>query len=136
MGSEQFRYIKSEFNPADALARGIEAGDLQIMPGPPFLRLPETEWPQFQDNEQSPHQVRVGTSKDMTTTTKQTQVDKRGKLTREFHSTSAPAGKENSPISFVTCCKDALHSKRSAESWLTYIVLMKLQDAEPNQEAP
>lgn len=46
--------------PADALAGGIVAGDLKSwMLGPPFLRLPETEWSLFQDHEQSPHQERA-----------------------------------------------------------------------------
>ena len=98
VGSEQFRYIKSKYNPADALTRGIAAGDLESwMSGPPFLKLPENEWPQFQDDEQSPVQERVDTSKEMKTTAKQTQSDKRDVRTREFHATCVPEGKENNP---------------------------------------
>jgi len=65
VGSEQFCYIKSKYNPADALTRGIAASDLESwMSGPPFLRFPETKRSQFEDDEQSPHQERVDTNED------------------------------------------------------------------------
>ena len=72
VGSEQFRYIKSKYNPADALTRGIAPGDLKSwMSGPPFLKLPETEWPQFQDDGQSPYKEREDGLKEMKTTPKE-----------------------------------------------------------------
>ena len=46
---ENFTYIKSKSNPADALTRGIKADQLKSwMEGPSFLKQPETEWPDFQ----------------------------------------------------------------------------------------
>ena len=99
VGSEQFRYIKTKYNPADALTRGIAPGELKAwMTGPPFLKLPETEWPQFQEDDQSPHQGRADTSKEMKTAMKYKQVDNRDKNNREFHAASVPEEKEDNPI--------------------------------------
>ena len=99
VGSEQFRYIKSKYNPADALTRGNAPAELEAwMSGPPFLKFPETEWPQFQEDDQGPHQERADTSKEMKTAVKHKQVDNRGKNNREFHATSVPEEKEDNPI--------------------------------------
>lgn len=47
---ENFAYIKSKRNPADALTRGISASQLmKWMEGPTFLKIPENEWPVFQE---------------------------------------------------------------------------------------
>jgi hypothetical protein len=47
---ENFTYIKSKSNPADALTREINADQLKNwMEGPSFLKLPENEWPDFQE---------------------------------------------------------------------------------------
>ena len=97
VGSEQFRYIRSKYNPADALTRGIAPADLQSwMSGPPFLNLPETEWPQFQDDDQSPYKEREDALKEMKTTPKQ--VDKGKENTRDVHATSVSEGKEGNSV--------------------------------------
>ncbi len=99
VGSEQFHYIKSKYNPADALTRGIAPEDLESwMSGPAFLKLPETEWPQFQDNHQARQQERADTSKEIKAVMKQKQVDKTIGTTGEFYATSVPAVKEDNPI--------------------------------------
>ena len=49
VGSEHFCSIKSKYNPADALTMEMTLGDLEgWRSGPSFLKLSETEWPQFQ----------------------------------------------------------------------------------------
>ena len=97
MGSEKFRSIKSKYNPADALNRGNELGDLESwMSGPPFLRLPETEWPQFRDDDQRPQKEREDALKEIKTTPKQ--VYKGEDETKEVHATSASEGKEDNYI--------------------------------------
>ena len=68
------------------------------MSGPPFLKLPETEWPQFQEGDQSPHQERADTSKEMKTAIKHKQVDNRDKNNREFHAASIPEENGDNPI--------------------------------------
>ena len=94
VGSEQFCYIKSKYSPADALTRGTAPGDLESwMTGPPFLRLPETKWPQFQDDGQSPHKEREDALKERKTSPKQ--VDKGEDKTREMYATSVSEGKED-----------------------------------------
>ena len=45
VGSEDFRYIPSNENPADALTRGLDSERLKDwLTGPSFLKLPEAEW--------------------------------------------------------------------------------------------
>ena len=54
VGTEDFRYIRSGSNPADALTRGIEPECLaDWLEGPSFLKLPESDWPQFQEDAQT-----------------------------------------------------------------------------------
>ena len=128
VGSEQFRYIKSKYNPADAPTREIAPGELEAwMSGPPFLKFPETEWPQFQEDDQSPHQERADTSKEMKTAMKHKQVDNREKITESF---MPPLflKKRRTTLSSATYCNDAPHSQRFAESMLMCIVSLKLQD--------
>ena len=49
VGVEDFRYIRSKFNPADILTRGIEPSQLEDwIKGPSFLQLPEGQWPKFE----------------------------------------------------------------------------------------
>ena len=46
-----FRHIRSDCNPADVLTRGAPPEELKSwMEGPPFLWLPEEEWPNFEEN--------------------------------------------------------------------------------------
>ena len=46
---EDFQYIRSKFNPADILTRGIEPSQLEDwIKGPSFLQLPEGQWPKFE----------------------------------------------------------------------------------------
>ena len=53
IGADQFHYIKSNNNPADALTRGIHLNHLmKWAEGPSFLELPEEKWPNFQDHTQ------------------------------------------------------------------------------------
>lgn len=50
MEIENFTYIKSQDNPADALTRGIHPDQFtKWLEGPSFLKLTENEWPNFQD---------------------------------------------------------------------------------------
>ena len=52
--TEDFRYIRSGSNPADALTGGIEPECLaDWLEGPSFLKLPESDWPQFQEDAQT-----------------------------------------------------------------------------------
>ena len=91
VGSEQFRYIKSKYNPADALTRGIAPGDLESWnSGPSFLHLRETEWPKFEYEVQN--QGRKETVKEMKAATKWHDNS------REFHAASAHEEKEDHPI--------------------------------------
>ena len=91
VGSEQFRYIKSKYNPADALTRGIAPGDLESwILGPLFLKLPETEWPKFEDEVQN--QGRKEALKEMKAATKWHDN------IREFHAASVHKEKEDNPI--------------------------------------
>ena len=54
IGADQVRYIKSNYNPADALTRGIHLNHLmKWSEGPSFLQLPEESWPSFQDHTQA-----------------------------------------------------------------------------------
>ena len=56
VGVDDFHYIRSKSNPADALTRGIEPEQLSDwMEGPAFLRLPESQWPVFKDDIKSPN---------------------------------------------------------------------------------
>ena len=71
------------------------------MLGPSFLRLPETEWPQFQDDDQISRQERRHTLKEMKTVTKHQQVGKRHKITGETHAVYIPEGKADNNI---FCC--------------------------------
>ena len=49
--TQAFQYIKSDCNPADVLTKGTPPEELKSwMEGPPFLRLPEEEWPKFEEN--------------------------------------------------------------------------------------
>ena len=97
VGSEQFRYIKSKYNPADALTRGIAPGDLESwMRRPSFLKLPETKWPQFQDDDQNPNKEREVALKERKTSPKQ--VEKGADKTREVHATSVSEGKDDNSI--------------------------------------
>ena len=51
IGSEACKYIRSDHNLADVLTRGISPEKLKTWSeGPPFLKLPEPEWPKFQEN--------------------------------------------------------------------------------------
>ncbi|XP_068735176.1 uncharacterized protein [Montipora capricornis] len=49
VGVEDFRYIRSKFNPADILTGGIEPSQLEDwIKGPSFLQLPEGQWSNFE----------------------------------------------------------------------------------------
>ena len=67
------------------------------MTGPPFLKLPETKWPQFQDDDQNPNKERKDALKERKTSPKQ--VDKGEDKIREVHATSVSEGKEDNSIS-------------------------------------
>ncbi len=55
VGTNDFHYIRSSFNPADGLTRGIELEQLKgWLTGPLFLKTPEPEWPQFKEDDQKP----------------------------------------------------------------------------------
>ena len=48
---EEFHFVKSSHNPADALTKGIAPKALEDwLKGPKFLRKPEEEWPAFKDS--------------------------------------------------------------------------------------
>ena len=48
---QEFSYIRSEHNPADALTKGILPEQLEKWSqGPQFLRKPQEEWPKFEEN--------------------------------------------------------------------------------------
>ena len=48
---QEFSYIKSEHNPADALTKGILPEQLEKWSqGPQLLRKPQEEWPKFEEN--------------------------------------------------------------------------------------
>lgn len=66
------------------------------MSGPPFLKLPETEWPQFQDDDQSPYKEREDALKETKITPKQ--FDKGKENTKDVHATSVSYGKEGNSI--------------------------------------
>ena len=66
------------------------------MSGPPFLKLPETECPQFQGDDQSSYKEREDALTEMKTTPKQ--VDKGKENIRDIHATSVSEGKEGNYI--------------------------------------
>lgn len=93
VGSEQLPYFKSKYNPADALARGIAPGDLESwISRPSFLKLPETEWPKHEDEDQNHRQDRKETLKEMKAATKWHDNSK------EFHAASVHEEKEDNPF--------------------------------------
>ena len=48
---QEFSYIRSEHNPADALTKGIPPEQLEKWSqGPQFFRKPQEEWPKFEEN--------------------------------------------------------------------------------------
>ncbi|KAK3730657.1 hypothetical protein QZH41_007940 [Actinostola sp. cb2023] len=54
VGVENFHYVRSKSNPADALTRGIGPEQLaDWMEGPSFLKLPESQWPEFESDIQT-----------------------------------------------------------------------------------
>ena len=56
VGTNDFHYIRSSFNPADGLTRGIDLVQLEEwLTGPLFLTTPESEWPQFKEDNQKPN---------------------------------------------------------------------------------
>lgn len=55
-------------------------------------KLPETEWPKFEDEDQNPHQDRKETLKEMKAATKWHDNS------REFHAASVYKEKEDNPI--------------------------------------
>ena len=121
VGPEQFRYIKSKCNPADAPTRGIAPGDLKSwMSGPPFLKLPETEWPQFQDDDQSPYKEREDALKERLHRNKLT----RGKKTLKTFMPHPSHREGRATPSFAIYWKDVQRSQRYAES----ILLLNVQD--------
>ena len=51
MGSEACKYIRTDHYPADVLTREILPEKLKTWSeGPPSLKRPEPEWPEFQEN--------------------------------------------------------------------------------------
>lgn len=103
VGTEEFCYIRSKFNPADVLTRGIAPGDLgSWMSGPSFLKLPESEWPSFQDKVQRSHQERKDTLREMKPV-KLKQINKGDENAREFHATTVPQKetKDNPVFSYL-----------------------------------
>ena len=62
--TQVFKYIQSQYNPADALTRGIPENQLENwMNGPSFLKQPEKDWPTFE--EPSPKENDVDAEKEM-----------------------------------------------------------------------
>ena len=50
VGSQDFRYVRSSDNPADALTRGLDPKHLtDWLNGPSFLKSPEADWPQWEN---------------------------------------------------------------------------------------
>ena len=48
---QEFSYIRSDHNPADALTKGILPEQLEKWSqGPQFLKKPQEEWPKFEEN--------------------------------------------------------------------------------------
>ena len=99
MGSEHFRYIKSKCNPADASPEELhpvtsKAGCQDHR----FSNFPETEWPQFQDDDHNFHQERQHTLKEMKIATTPEQVGKRDTTTRKTHAFAVPEEKDDNPI--------------------------------------
>ena len=77
--SQLFSFIKSKYNPEVAVTRGISPGDFEgLRSGPSFLKLSETEWPQFQGDDYNSHQERHHTLIEMTTATRHQKFGKRG----------------------------------------------------------
>ena len=90
VGVEDFRYIRSKSNPADALTRGIEPEQLTSwLEGPSFLRLPETGWPDFQDASQSSQAEDAETLKEKKPPEKIERVNQCSATTRGVHASSA-----------------------------------------------
>ena len=66
-------YVRSRSSPGDALIIGIAPDQLKDwMSGPPFLKLPESDWPKFEEESlQPPKEV---TKKEIKSTKKQSVV--------------------------------------------------------------
>ena len=78
--SENIRYIRSCDNPADALTRGINPENLQQwLSGPSFLKSPEAEWPNWE--EQTKPEVNVSeTAKELKPTRQPSQEKNRARV--------------------------------------------------------
>ncbi|KAK3696587.1 hypothetical protein QZH41_005862 [Actinostola sp. cb2023] len=60
VGVDNFHYVRSKSNPADALTRGIGPEQLaDWMEGPSFLKLPESQWPEFESDIQTANKKRL-----------------------------------------------------------------------------
>ena len=54
VGVEHFRCVRSKSNVVDVVTRGVKVDQLASwMIGPPFFKLPEEEWPKFQEDLES-----------------------------------------------------------------------------------
>ena len=61
---EEFHFIKSSHNPADALTKGITPEALEDwLKGPKFLRKPEEEWPAFKESSPNNEEKRSAETK-------------------------------------------------------------------------
>ena len=100
VGVEDFHYIRLKSNSADALTRGIEPEQLTSwLEGPSFLRLPETEWPDFRDATQSSQVEDAETLKEKKPSVKSERVDKRNATTSEVHASfAAQEERKDNPI--------------------------------------
>jgi hypothetical protein len=95
VGTEDFRYVRSKSNPADALTRGIEPAQLaDWLAGPSFLELPEAEWPKFQEDIGSSNSECLKTMREK----KPSHSPKRDKEINEVNVRSATQEKKENPI--------------------------------------
>jgi hypothetical protein len=95
VGTEDFRYVRSKSNPADALTREIEPAQLaDWLAGPSFLELPEAEWPKFQEDIGSSNSECLETMREK----KPSHFSKRDKEINEVNACSTTQEKKENPI--------------------------------------
>ena len=96
---DDFQYIRSKSNPADALTRGIKPEHLKSwLEGPAFLRQPESEWPNFEDTLESKKKDAAETKKEKKPTKKTGKRVESTEFTDTHSTTSSSEKTEDNPI--------------------------------------
>lgn len=120
VGTEDFLYVRSSCNPADALTRGIEAERLaDWLEGPPFLKQPDIDWPKFQEDVRNFPEGVVETMKEKKPSEKPLKRDRRIKGVR---ASSVTDKKDNAILShLLAACSSFSKARRTLAYVLRFV---------------